>query len=180
MRRQLGQFTDVAHAVKSILAAFDQSAEQVAYLQIVFLACVGGHGTGCLGQSADLAYSRTTTQQQIQAFVFAVEASAIELCWLGLKCQAGLASRWTLACGNRISRQSLRVRTKGAVAFLADTMVAQLGKQVGQKTLNFLCPLRGGQYSVFGEVAGIRPYGAASFAFHHLVGANVIVSVTII
>lgn len=91
-----------------------------------------------------------------------------------------MASRWTLAGGNWISSESLRVRTKGAVAFLADTMVAQLGKQVGQKTLNFLCPLRGGQYSVFREVARIGPCGAASFAFHHLVGANVIVSVTII
>lgn len=173
-RRQLGQFTDVVHAVKPVLAVFDQSAEQLADLQLMFLAFVDGHSAGGLGQSADLANSRTTTEQQIQAFVIAFETFAIELYGLGLKCQAGLASHWTLAGGSWISGQTLRVRTKGAVALLADTMVSQLGEQIAQKTLDFVCPLHGGQYSAFGEVAGIRPYGAAaSFTFHHLVGANV-------
>ena len=93
---------------------------------------------------------------------------------MGLKCQADLASCWTLAGGGGIPGKTARVRTKGAVAFLADTMVSQLGEQVTQKPLDFFCPLRGGQYSVFGEVTGICPYGvAASFAFHHLVGASV-------
>ena len=93
---------------------------------------------------------------------------------MALKCQAELASHWTLAGGGGISRQNARVRTKGTVVLLADTMVSQLDEQVTQKTLDFFCPLRGGQYSVFGEVAGIHPYGvAASFAFHHLLGASV-------
>ena len=172
--RQLGQFTDVVHTVKAVFAAFDQSVEQVADLQLMLLAFVGGHSTEGLGQAADLANSQTTTEQQIQAIVLAGKTSVIELCWLGLKCQADLASRWPLADRGWISGKTVHVRTKGAVAFLADTMVSQLGEQVTQKTLDFFCPLRGGQYSVFGEVTGICPYGvAASFAFHHLVGVRV-------
>ena len=149
-RRQLGQFTDVTHAVEAVFAAFDQSAEQVADLQLMLLALVGGHSTGGLGQSTDLANSRATAEQQIQPIVLAGETSTIELCWLGLKCRADLASGWSLAGRGGISGKTARVGTKGAAAFLAHTMVSQLGEQVAQKTLDFFCPLRGGQYSVFG------------------------------
>lgn len=103
MRRQRSQFTNIAHAVKPVLATFDQSAEKVVDLQLMFLAFVGRHSAGGLGRSADLANSQTTTEQQIQALIFAGKTFAIELCRLGLKCQAELASRWTLAGQSQIS-----------------------------------------------------------------------------
>ena len=79
----------------------------------MFLACVDEHSTGGLGQMADLANSQTTTQTTDSSMCFSVEASAIELCWLGLKCQADLASHWTLVGGRWISGQSLCFRTEG-------------------------------------------------------------------
>ena len=68
MRCQLSQFPNVTHTVEPVFSTLDQSAEQVVDLQLMLLAFVGGHSAGRLGQSVDLANSRTTTEQQNNRF----------------------------------------------------------------------------------------------------------------
>ena len=117
---------------------------------------------------------------KIQVLVFGRQTLGIELSGLRFESQADLTPAGTLARRSGITGQSLRLRTKCAVAFLTDTLVSQLGEKVMQETLYFACPLGWSQHDTFAQVAGIFPYGASTgLALHHLVGAEIVVKIWI-